>query len=34
MTQLVVCKDCDREIGHYKGEGVVIGMCSRCYEKL
>ena len=31
---VVVCKDCDKIIGRYKGEGVVIGMCASCYEAL
>jgi phage FluMu protein Com len=34
MTETVVCKDCEKVIGSYNGEGKVIGMCSRCYEAL
>jgi len=34
MSEIVVCKDCDKEIGTYKGEGKVIGMCHRCYDAL
>lgn len=30
----VVCRDCDKTIGVYEGEGQVIGICDACYEVL
>lgn len=30
----VVCRDCDKTIGVYEGEGQVIGICNSCYEAL
>lgn len=30
----VECRDCEKVIGIFKGEGVVIGMCIGCYEAL
>lgn len=31
---LVQCRDCEKDIGIYDGDGQVIGICTPCYEAL